>query len=153
LIRWFFVESLGWEHGVEFVFVAFQNRVAYAMGGTTLHAGGDIAVGGQNVKALNHTDLDILFIRNQQLRWVVMDVAGMIPDELLGAFAEHYTDAAVQSSRYRKRGDKSLRVMAGNNLLTLENLFQLPPIPESAAIFTPPTGKKTEQAKTALNIF
>jgi hypothetical protein len=46
LIRRFFVEALGWEHGVEFVFVAFQNRVAYAMGGTTLHAGGDIAVGG-----------------------------------------------------------------------------------------------------------
>ncbi len=27
-IRRFFVEALGWEHGVEFVFVAFQNRVA-----------------------------------------------------------------------------------------------------------------------------
>jgi hypothetical protein len=29
----FFVEALGWEHGVEFVFVAFQNRVAYVCHG------------------------------------------------------------------------------------------------------------------------
>ena len=36
-IRRLFVEALGWQHGVEFIFVAFQNRVAYAMGGTTLH--------------------------------------------------------------------------------------------------------------------
>ena len=110
------------------------------MSGTTLHTGGDIAVGGQSSKQLNHTDVDILFIRNQQLRWVIMDEVGMIPDDFLGAFAEHYTDAAVQSSRCRKRGDKSLRVMGGYNLLTLGDLFQLPPIPESAAIFTPQWG-------------
>jgi hypothetical protein len=117
-IRRLFVEALGWEHGVEFVFVAFQNRVAYAMGGTTLHTGGDIAVGGQSSKQLNHTDIDVLFIHNQQLRWVIMDEVGMIPDDLLGAsFAEHYTDASVKNSRYRKRGDKSLRVMGGFNLL------------------------------------
>ena len=32
-IRRLFTEALGWEHGVDFIFVAFQNRVAYAMGG------------------------------------------------------------------------------------------------------------------------
>ena len=156
LIRWirdFFTEALGWEHGVEFVFVAFQNRVAYAMGGTTLHAGGDIQVGGQTSKKLNHTDLDILFIRNQQLRWVIADEAGMIPDDLLGAFASHYTDATLHSSRYRKRSDGSLRIMGGYNLMSFGDLFQLPPIPASAAIFIPPQPRKTEQAKAALNIF
>ena len=33
-IRRFFTEAMEWEHGVEFVFVAFQNRVAHAMKGT-----------------------------------------------------------------------------------------------------------------------
>ena len=47
----------------------------------------------------------------------------MIADELLGAFAEHFTDAAEQSSRYRKRRDKSLRVMGGYNLLQFWRLL------------------------------
>ena len=111
------------------------------MGGTTLHSGGDIQVGGQSSTKLNHTDLDQLFIRNQQLRWVIADEIGMIPDELLGAFAEHFSDATLHSSRYRKRADGSLRVMGGYNLCMLGDLLQLPPIPASAAIFCPPTEK------------
>ena len=151
-IRRFFTEALGWEHGVEFIFVAFQNRVAYAMGGTTLHAGGDIAVGGQASRQLNHTDVDVLHTRNQHLRFVLADEIGMIPDDLLGAFAEQFRGAAVPS-RYTKRADKSERVFGGYNLLMFGDLYQLTPIPASSAIFTPPTEKKTEQAKLALNLF
>ena len=87
-----FTEALGWRHEEEFLFVAFQNRVAHAMEGTTMHTGGDIAVGGQ--RTLNHTDLDILFTRNHDLRWVIIDELPMIADDLLGAFASHLTDAA-----------------------------------------------------------
>ena len=36
-------EALCWQHEDEYLCVAFQNRVAHAMGGNTLHAGGDIA--------------------------------------------------------------------------------------------------------------
>ena len=64
-------EALEWQHGEEFLFVAFQNRVAHAMGGNTVHAGGDIGVGQQ--RSLEHTDIDILYIRNQCLRWVIID--------------------------------------------------------------------------------
>ena len=42
-IRWIsrlVTEALGWEHGRQFLCVAFQNRVAHAMGGTTLHTRG-----------------------------------------------------------------------------------------------------------------
>ena len=41
-----FKEALCWERRVEFLCVAFQNRVAHAMGGTTLHEGGNVPVGG-----------------------------------------------------------------------------------------------------------
>ena len=50
VIKWItrlFTEALEWKHEDEFLCVAFQNRVAHAMGGNTLHVGGDIAVGGQ----------------------------------------------------------------------------------------------------------
>ena len=71
-IRRLFTEALGWEHGVQFLCVAFQNRVAHAMGGVTCHAGGDITVGGGD-KGLDHTDIDVLFTRNQDLRWLLFD--------------------------------------------------------------------------------
>jgi len=86
VIKWItrlFTEALEWNHEDEFLCVAFQNRVAHAMGGNTLHAGGDIAVGGQ--RSLDHTDIDILFTRDQYLRWVIIDELPMVPDDLLGA--------------------------------------------------------------------
>ena len=49
VIKWvtrMFVEALGWQHEDEFLCVAFRNRVAHAMGGNAIHAGGDIGVGG-----------------------------------------------------------------------------------------------------------
>ena len=61
VIKWItrlFTEALQWQHEDEFLCVAFQNRVAHAMGGNTLHAGGDIGVGGQ--RPLEHTDIDVL---------------------------------------------------------------------------------------------
>ena len=105
MIRWItrlFTEALEWKHEDEFLCVAFQNRVAHAMGGNTLHGGGDIAVGGQ--RSLDHTDIDILFTRNQYLRWVIIDELPMVPDDLLGAFASHSADAA-SPSRFHKKAD------------------------------------------------
>ncbi len=113
-IRRLFVEALGWEHGVQFLCVAFQNRVAYAMGGVTLHSGGDVSAGGGH-KSLEHTDVDALFSKKQHLRWVLIDEVGMISDSLLGAFEKHITDATRQT-RYSHRGDKSLRLFGGYNL-------------------------------------
>ena len=40
-----FEETRGYTNGVEFVCVAFQNRVAHIMKGNTLHHAGDVAVG------------------------------------------------------------------------------------------------------------
>ena len=80
-----FMEALEWEHGVEFLCVAFQNRVAYAMGGVTLHTGGDVNVGSSD-RGLDHTDIDVLFTRNQDLRWLLFDEIGMLGYVLLGVF-------------------------------------------------------------------
>ena len=58
-----------------------------------------LPVGGQ--RSLEHTDIDVLFTRNQYLRWVIIDELPMVPDDLLGAFASHLADAA-SPSRYHK---------------------------------------------------
>ena len=116
-IKWIcrmFTEAMGWRHEDESLCVAFQNRVANAMGGNTMHAGGDIGIGGQ--RSLDHTDIEILFTRNQYLRWVIIDELPMVPDELLGAFQQHLADASGKS-RFKESADKSVRLFGGYNLI------------------------------------
>ena len=76
-----FEEALGWQHRDEFLCAAFQNRVAHAMGGSTIHSSGDIGVGGQPSSQTRHADIDVLFTRNQYLRWVIIDELPMIGDD------------------------------------------------------------------------
>ena len=103
-------------------------------------------------KSLEHTDVDALFSKNQHLRWILIDEVGMISDSLLGAFEKHVTDAAKQT-RYSYRADKSLRLFGGYNLLAFGDLYQIPPIPASAALFIPSTEGKTQQERAALELF
>ena len=112
-LRRLLVEGMQWEHGTEFVFVAFQNKVAHAMGGVTLHSCAELTVGaGKASRTLQHTDVDTLFTRNQHLRWIIMDEVFMIPDDLLGNFAGKFQEA-VRGTRFKKRKDKSLRPFGG----------------------------------------
>ena len=120
VIKWmrkFFEEALGWEHGVQFVCVAFQNRMAAAIGGTTLHTAAELPRPGEDLsRKLAHSDIDNLYIQNAQLRWVIIDEISMVADELLGAFEYEFTQAARQT-RYSKRKDKLHRIFGGYNLM------------------------------------
>ena len=154
LIHWicrFFKEALGWEHKGQFICIAYQNRVAHAMGGVTVHSGGDVGVGEYD-KKLEHTDIDLLFTRNQDLRWIICDEVGMVGEDLLHAFEKHITDAA-KISTYKQRADKSLRPFGGYNILTFGDLFQIPPIPASSSICIPPESSETLQQSSALALF
>ena len=88
------------------------------MGGQTLHSSGDIQIGGvSDCRKLDHSaDIELLFSRNQSLRWLLFDEVFMIPDELLGIFADHLQDAAAESSRYTRRADGSARIMGATTL-------------------------------------
>ena len=141
VIQWIirmFVEARGFTNGVEFVCVAFQNRVAHTMNGATLHSAGDVPVGGYGQeRKLQHTDVDLLYVRNQTLRWILIDEVFMIPNDLLGTFAQHFADAAIDS-QYKFRTDDSKQVFGGYNVMMFGDTLQLPPIPSSAALFLPP---------------
>ena len=100
---------------------------------------------------ISHTDVDLLFTRNQHLRWIIIDEGPMIPDELFGAFQHHLADAAVDS-RYKKRSDKSVRPFGGYNVIILGDFYQIPPIPASASLSVP-LPRKNEHAHKAWSMF
>ena len=57
-----------------FLCVAYQNKVAFKMGGSTMHSCGDISVGGDySSRKLEHADIDILFHAKSAL---AMDLDG-----------------------------------------------------------------------------
>ena len=109
-------------------------------------------MGGQHSRKLTHTDIDVVYSKNQYLRWLLFDEFPMCADDLLGALETTFRDAAA-ASRYTTRRDKSKRVFGCYNILNFGDLYQLPPIPSTAAVFTPPTETKTVSAKTILNMF
>ena len=152
-IRRLFEEGMEWRHGDQFLFIAVQNRVAYAMGGTTFHTGGDIPVGENCERKLSHLDVDPLYTRNQALRWILIDEVGMSPNTLLGTFDHHLTDAA-KDTKYLRRSDKSTRPFGGYNLLLLGDFNQIPPIPPTTAVFIPPEQERPEGlAGKAIDLF
>ena len=155
VIQWvcrMFREAFEWTHEEEFLCVAFQNKVAHAMGGRTMHSGADIDITGH--RKLTHTDIDLLHIRNQSLRWILIDELPMISDELLGSFEYSITDAADKNSHFKIRSDGSIRIFGGYNVLMFGDFYQIPPIPASGTLAIPLAEKKppSEAAKTALNI-
>ena len=136
-IRRMFEEALGWEHGVHFICVAFQNRMAASIGGNTLHNAGDLPKPGENVEAkLSSSDIHNLYVKSHSLRWVLIDEISMIADDLLGLFESALDSAAVRSPHFYVRRDKSQVIMGGYNLLTFGDWWQLPPIPDSRFIYT-----------------
>ena len=151
LIKWLvrmFEEVMEWKHGVQFLCVAFQNKVAHAMRGDTLHSAGDIGIGSTADRSLQHTDVDVLYTRNQNLRWLLGDEVFMNPDELLGTFDQQFRSAAREDARYTKRQDGSVRAFGGVNFIFFGDMKQLPPIPASAALFIPPSTRKHVWLKT-----
>ena len=59
-----FQEVMEWQHGREFMCVAFQNKVAHTMESYTLHTAGEVRVGQQSYEALLECrDIDTLSIR------------------------------------------------------------------------------------------
>lgn len=91
-IRRFFEEAPGWTYGEEFIFVAFQNRVAHAMKGRAMRIAANIQI--VNTRRLGETDISTISIRNRSLKWVIVDEVGMISDFLFGCFETELTDAS-----------------------------------------------------------
>ena len=78
---------------------------------------------------MSHSDVDVLFIKNERLRWVIIDEVSMLADELLGDF-EAYLSTAATKSRFRERRNNTTtqrRIFGGYNLMLFGDWWQLPP--------------------------
>lgn len=131
-IKWairMFEGVMCWQHGKEFVCVAFQNKVASAINGSTLHSAGEIKIGQQNCSAMHGCRVvDSLFIKNDCLRWVLFDEICMIPDGLLGIFGKSFQEAAPrsQSNRYFQRPNGEYSIHGGSLSISMLVIIMSP---------------------------
>jgi len=120
-------DGLGWEHGVQFVCLAFQNAMAAQINGYTIHHWTGIPVHNEDGAATG--DKHKQSIKCQALRVVIIDEVSMISAELLGAL-EHVVRTAVRvKGTYKKRSIASTRVFGGVNLVMCGDFWQLHPVP------------------------
>ena len=76
-------DGLGWEHGVQFVCLAFQNAMAAQINGSTLHHWSGIPARALDGNATG--DRHKQSIKCQALRVIILDELSMISAELLGS--------------------------------------------------------------------
>ena len=128
-------EGLGWEHGVQFVCLAFQNSSAHLIDGYTIHSWAQIDMCHSNAShaAKPRRNVDELKARFQALRVVIIDEIGMVSAKLLGQLEHRLEQMMSERDTYKIRGGmhqdaKTLRKFGGVNLIMLGDFWQIPPI-------------------------
>ena len=141
-------EGLGWEHGVQFVCLAFQNAMAAAINGYTVHHWSGIPV-----KAIDGAtgDKHKQSIKCQALQVIIIDEVSMISAELLGAL-EYIVSASIRHyGTYKKRSDGKKRVFGGVNVVMCADFWQLHPV-RGTFIASNPLFVDPGRARTGLNL-
>ena len=128
IIQWIreaFEKYLEWEHGIQFVCIAFQNSMAAHINGSTIHhwTGIPIGDGGMTTKNLYNFS-----VKCQSLRWVIIDEISMVSALFLGQIENLMSKVARRRSIYRCRPDRSRRPFGGINMLLCGDFFQLKPV-------------------------
>ena len=119
-------EGLGWEHGVQFVCLAFQNAMAAHINGFTVHHWSGIPA--RNEEGSGTGDKHKLSMRCQALRVIIIDEVSMLWAELLGTLDKVVTDAVRVRNTYKKRSDDSTRAFGGVNVVMCADFWQLQPV-------------------------
>ena len=135
-IRELFEEVLGWEHGVHFVCLAFQNAMAAHIEGETIHHWSGIPAREADGTA-STTNAHKLSMKCQCLRFILIDEISMVSAELLGALEKVVARAVRKRGGYKLRVDGSMRLFGGINLIFFGDWWQLRPV-GATAIFNNP---------------
>jgi ATP-dependent DNA helicase PIF1 len=126
-LRDLFENVLGWEHGVQFVFLSFQNTMAADINGFTIHHWAGInpleAEGSSTTKDSHH-----MSTKCQNLRFIIIDEISMVSAQLLGSLEIIVRRAVRKKSGYKLRPDGTERAFGGVNLIALGDFWQLPPV-------------------------
>jgi hypothetical protein len=105
-IREFFDQVLGWTHGSEYVCIASMNTMAALIGGFTIHSFGMVPVSQQHRDAKhqaswNKPEMNPMFERCQNLRWVLVDETSSASAEILAILARNLRDSIRKGRRLR----------------------------------------------------
>jgi len=95
-------DGLGWEHGSQFVCLAFQNAMAAQISGHTVHHWSGILVTSDGGPGLG--DMHKLSMKCQALRVIIIDEVSMMDAELLGKLREKVTKAVRIQKTLTRRG-------------------------------------------------
>ena len=119
-------KGLGWQHGVQFVCLAFQNAMAAHINGFTIHHWSGIPT---RPMAGNSTgDRHQQSIKCQALRVMILDELGMNSAELLGALNYVTSNAIRTNNTYKKQKDGTTRVFGALNVVMCVDFWQLKPV-------------------------
>ena len=144
-------EGVGWQHGVQFVCLAFQNAMAAQINGFTVHHWSGIPC--RVVEGSSGGDRHKLSIKCQALRVVIIDEISMISAELLGTLQYVVTAAIRRQGTYKKRhSDGSTRLFGGVNVIMCGDFWQLHPV-SGTFLCSNPVEVPAGRAREALNIF
>ncbi len=123
-IRAFFEEVLGWQHGIEFVFIASMNTMAALIDGFTIHSFGDILVDtnkrqAKKSKSWAAPNLNKMWERIQNLRWVLMDEGSTASGEILNILESNLRTSTREQNAgvgYKLRSTGEERPFGGLNV-------------------------------------
>ena len=143
-------EGLGWEHGVQFVCLAFQNAMAAAINGFTVHHWSGIPA--RSIDGNSCGDKHQQSMKCQALRVIIIDEVSMISAELLGAL-EYVVKGAVRvQETYKKRNNGNTRAFGGVNVIMCADFWQLQPV-TGTFLASDPTVVPPGRAQNALSLF
>ena len=144
-VRRLFQEALGWEHGVQFVLLAFQNSMAAHIDGLTIHHWAGIPINAEAGRS-GTKDATKLSTRCQCLRFIIIDEISMVSAELLAQLDLILRKVVRARSGYRRRcSDGSIRAFGGINVITFGDWWQLRPVKQTA-LFEQPSNAKSGSA-------
>ena len=147
LITWLrrmFEEVMHWQHGVQFVCLAYQNAMAAHINGFTVHHWTGIPVGDVDGAATTR-DAHIFSTRCQSLRFVIIDEISMISAQMLAQIDLLTAKVVRKRSGYKTRADGSVRPFGGLNILLFGDWWQLKPV-SGTALFGDPREAPTQTA-------
>jgi len=143
-IREAFEEVLGWQHGVQFVCLAFQNTMAAQIAGETIHHWSGIPVveadGGAAAR-----DPHKLSTKCQLLRWILIDEISMVSAQLFGQLEMAVSKVVRRKSEHMLDADGHVRPFGGINMLLFGDMWQLKPV-TGLALFASPSDARSQTA-------
>ena len=105
MIRWMrdLLENvLGWQHGVQFVNLAYLNSMAASINGETIHHWSGIPAM-ESEGASGSRDATALSTKCQCLRFIIIDEISMVSAELLAALERVVQKVVRSQGGYKKR--------------------------------------------------